>query len=120
MGPHILLWYRVIDLFGRFGCRLYYRGSYWTGKHNQPSPVTATPPPSFSSSPPAEIDCFGQTNSASASLSASLHSSILNIYMREDMEQAFMSISVRLDSLEEVIEEKASVCFLSEADSETE
>lgn len=37
------------------------------------------------------------------------------------MEQAFMSISVRLDSLEEVIEEKASgFFFFPEADSETE
>lgn len=40
--------------------------------------------------------------------------------MKEDMERAFMSISVRLDSLEEVIEEKPVFIFFSLKHSETE
>lgn len=61
--------------------------------------------------PSAEIDWFGQTKPTSASLRSLALLLNINIYMREDVERAFMSISVRLDSVEEVIEEKASVCL---------
>lgn len=100
------------DLLWHLGCSLYYCESYRTEKHDQLSPVTAATPLSWDRL--VWSDQFKLSKPECLALLLNI-----NIYMREDMEHAFMSISVRLDSLEEVIEEKAGG-FFSEADSETE